>query len=142
MRNCISPSGKNGVASTWDLCTLDSPARYFRQARWRDGRIYVSWNGATEVATWVLESVLTDAAAVEHSANVDLIEKTQFEHCFRLKGKSVSNQYQVTALDQNGRYIGRKGVIDIEWSHWGVISWLLTISVLAALVQGARWCLI
>lgn len=48
-------------------------------------RLFVSWNGATEVVTWDLEGAATATASEEEWVRLDTLEKTSFESAFRLR---------------------------------------------------------
>jgi hypothetical protein len=86
-------------------------------------KVFVSWNGATEVETWrfdVGERVVSLAGGEldVDAAYLKLIPKTAFKASFGLAlGKGKKNRYKyvrVAALDTNGDILGRTAVVEIK----------------------------
>lgn len=75
----------------------------------QNGKIYVSWNGATEVAKWVLHQS-KDKKDISKDTKKSTFKKTGFE-----SSTSIDSDYhiaQVEALDKNGQVLGKSEVID------------------------------
>ncbi|OCT54898.1 Arylsulfotransferase [Cladophialophora carrionii] len=94
-----------------------------------DDTLYVSWNGATEVAAWVLQG------ASEHDegfVDLDVVYKESYEETFELEQLSQYSWFRVAALDRNGQVLRSTDVIQREsssswWTFllavfcWGVL---------------------
>jgi hypothetical protein len=83
------------------------PSAWDPEARIADDKIYVSWNGATEVAYWALQ-ILSEAANTigEPWGPQDVYESTSpkgnsFEHSFTLSSPVAGTTYRVAALDRH-----------------------------------------
>lgn len=63
----------------------------------RENAIYVSWNGATEVHQWLLQSATTDGDMVNHHR----VRKTSFETKIHIPD-DAGDLLRVAALDRNG----------------------------------------
>jgi hypothetical protein len=83
------------------------PAAWDPEARIEDDKVHVSWNGATEVAYWMLQtrSTATNAhpdsweTAVIHE---EVIAKDEaFEHAFSLPERFKDTTYRIAALDSH-----------------------------------------
>lgn len=72
----------------------------------KDNNLYVSWNGATEVASWELQGSREKDKAFER---IDEIEKQGFESHFALPSSAATagfSYYKVAALDKGGNVLG------------------------------------
>ena len=66
-----------------------------------DGRLYVSWNGATEVEAWELQGAENDGN--EKFVETDVIKKEGFEESFELPSGQPDSLYRVAAIDRMGQ---------------------------------------
>ena len=93
----------------------------------RRDAVYVSWNGATEVSRWVLQSGDTDAEDGEFQDHDDA-PKTSFETEMRIP-HDAGEFLRVAALDRDGRVLGRSApasrfvrtetvLLDAPWRGW------------------------
>ncbi|KAK8258434.1 ASST-domain-containing protein [Phyllosticta capitalensis] len=74
----------------------------------RKSRVYVSWNGATEVKKWTLQA----AADTEGNfTDVSTVDKVGFESSFHLAGKP-GQFLRAAALDKDGEVLGYSPVLD------------------------------
>lgn len=64
----------------------------------KNGKAYVSWNGATEVKSWRLQSASEVGAADEEFVTIQELERDGFESSFELEGVSEAN-VRIAALD-------------------------------------------
>ncbi|KAL1980825.1 hypothetical protein VTN96DRAFT_3520 [Rasamsonia emersonii] len=75
-------------------------------ARWAGNKIYVSWNGATEVAEWQLEVELgLELNGVQYEV-ADRIPKEGFESTITIPQGNRNNRFRVAALDKQGKVLG------------------------------------
>ncbi|ORY60609.1 ASST-domain-containing protein [Pseudomassariella vexata] len=77
----------------------------------RDDGVYVSWNGATEVDAWKLQSAGHADAQDGDFSDVEIIKKNGFETKF-LPEDIVGNFLRVVALGSNGEALGLSKVLD------------------------------
>jgi hypothetical protein len=70
----------------------------------KDGRSYISWNGATEVRSWRLQSADEVNAADEEFVTIQELKRDGFEPSFELDGVSEAN-VRIAELD------GRRSVL-------------------------------
>lgn len=81
-----------------------------------DSEVYVSWNGATEVATWVLQCAEAKDTEDEQSwEDVVEVRKTKFETIIPYsKSVGIARYLRVIALDSAGRRLdyGTSGIMD------------------------------
>ncbi|KAF2772424.1 hypothetical protein EJ03DRAFT_203922 [Teratosphaeria nubilosa] len=116
-------------------------------AKMKGNSIFVSWNGATVVAFWMLQVAV--AASNRDTDNEELIledvlqiEKGGFETRIQIPGnRGSSKRYRVAALDTDGKVLRYSNEIVIptalqEWlSAWPLVLFGLLVSVgLAALL--------
>lgn len=94
-------------------------------------KLYVSWNGATEVKFWELQRTLTDEAEEEDFEPVDIIEKEGFEGSFTLPSAGLWACYRVAALDQDKQVLGYSNEVEEEPSQIGLGFWVPAFVVLA-----------
>jgi hypothetical protein len=104
-----------------------------------DDVLYVSWNGATEVAAWVLQG------AGEHEegfVDLDVVDKESYEETFELDQLSQYSWFRVAALDRHGRILRSTDVIQRETSR-GWWTFLLAVFCWAVVFRVAwityRW---
>jgi hypothetical protein len=101
----------------------------------RSGKLYVSWNGATEVASWSLQATRMYETRLEHSnapaeeegeyEEIDVIMPQGFETVFILPDKFLENyaSIRVAALDKEGELLEFSSPAKIleESDFWGSI---------------------
>ncbi|WFD21131.1 hypothetical protein MCAP1_003388 [Malassezia caprae] len=75
----------------------------------KDGKIYVSWNGATEVSKWVLLQS-KDTKDITKGTKKSSFEKKGFESSADID--SDYNIAQIEARDKDGHLLGKSDVID------------------------------
>lgn len=83
------------------------PDVYYRP---RDGRLYVSWNGATEVDRWVLEGARGPHAESYAFFTQETIYKQGFESSIEVTSDMMP-WIRVTALDRKGNILGHSEVV-------------------------------
>ena len=88
--------------------------------------ISVSWNGATEVRSWVLQDSSYPAWGW---SDVSTIEKHGFENVIELDKNSSRRYWRVAAADMDGKILGVSNVTDL--SPFMVCSFLLRICLLS-----------
>jgi hypothetical protein len=69
-------------------------------AKIKDGKVYVSWNGATEVRYWRLHGFYLDEMGDEQNEQVESVKKNGFESTFTISSVSKYNYFKVEALDR------------------------------------------
>lgn len=101
-------------------------------AKWLRGKIYVSWNGATEVGAWQLVARKNGAAKSEWQT-VDIKDKTGFEDSFTLTGIEEFQHYRVAALDHNGEFLMHSAIVEVEpeahSSRWALALFMVCVVV-------------
>jgi len=112
-----------------------------------DKTLYVSWNGATEVAFWGLQGARGAASSEEEDddddealefEDVDIIEKHHFEEHFTLPAKgndAAYSHYRVAALDRDRnvlRYSNVTRTASARGGSWG--SGVAALAVVAGVV--------
>lgn len=123
-----------------------------------DGVLYVSWNGATEVAYWALEAPHQDSEDMENSTEVadeirdenedafemvDIIPKVGFEGSFELSpgvsGKPA--QYRVAALDSDHNVLRYSDIAeyDFESRESSTLMVLFKLFLVIGFIVGARF---
>lgn len=90
----------------WTGRPLTKPA-----VKFVDGMIYMSWNGATEVVNWVLQSSTDGGLGVTSLVDVEMVAKTRFEtrttvDCHRW------HYVRVIAIDAKGQKLGVSEMIE------------------------------
>lgn len=129
------------------------------QAKIDDDSLFVSWNGATEVAYWALEiardqasseaeidEVLGDQADEVQSQkfeNIDIIPKAGFEGVFDLPSVPSSEKpfthYRVAALDKDHAVLRYSDLVDYEESsESSILMILFKIFLVVGILAGAR----
>jgi hypothetical protein len=129
------------------------------QVKIRDDVLYVSWNGATDVAYWALEaphgqssegsdnSQSSEMAAIRNEAEdgfemIDIIPKTTFEGAFELSHAVLGElaQYRVAALDKDHNVLRYSDIADYDFES-GESSTLMVLFKLflaVGFIAGAR----
>lgn len=80
-----------------------------------DDSVYVSWNGATEVAAWELQGAKILGDGDQFFESLDYVQKEGFETSFLLQVDEDDYAYlRIAALDRLGEVLGVTDVIDIE----------------------------
>ena len=77
--------------------------------------IYVSWNGATEVKTWVLQNSIS-ASVKSGWTDIMAVQKHGFENELEFEEEVVHRYMRVRALGADGRTLGISNVVDLGWS--------------------------
>ncbi|KAJ5646388.1 hypothetical protein N7490_002760 [Penicillium lividum] len=72
--------------------------------------VFVSWNGATEVASWALESWDGDSIANMTFVSVDEVPRSGFETEIPFTA-AVTSYFRVAAINANGEVLGRTEVV-------------------------------
>jgi hypothetical protein len=72
--------------------------------------VYVSWNGATEVAQWLLQGAGWDEYKAGEWTDLDVEEREDFETMFELENDGPE-YLRLVALDREGNVIGNSDVI-------------------------------
>ncbi|KAJ5683552.1 hypothetical protein N7462_006717 [Penicillium macrosclerotiorum] len=107
-----------------------------------DDSVFVSWNGATEVASWQLE--IWDGAGLDNMTftATDQVDRTGFETEIRLPPQ-VTSYFQVSAKNANGDIIGTTQILQrgsgsfratLLTVQWGVL--IIAVFASACLVCG------
>ena len=91
------------VYRVWDWVGFPE---YPPSARVKGEKLYVSWNGATEVRFWELQGATYDPRGEEQFSTLELAEKTTFEHTFDLPLNEDYALYRVVALDGEKNVLG------------------------------------
>lgn len=98
-------------------------------------RIYVSWNGATEVAAWQLEG-RKDGAAGDKWQTIDIKEKEGFEDAFVLPDEPFAT-YRVAALDDNGEFLRHSDIVRYAESKTSrTLLWMIGVAAGIGAVVG------
>ncbi|OBW67174.1 MAG: Uncharacterized protein AUREO_027510 [Aureobasidium pullulans] len=93
-------------------------------------KVYVSWNGATEVRGWRLERARTQDAGDDGFVTVQELRKDGFETSFSVEG--VGKFIRIAALDSENGVMARSAVIHVKPRHMSLF-WSLSIAMLAIL---------
>jgi len=93
--------------STWIGLPKTPPDAVFQA-----GKVFVSWNGATEVDAWVLQGAELASAGEDDFIEFDHVAKVSFETVFELEEDMSGAFVRVLALDKEGRVLGRTLVIN------------------------------
>lgn len=117
------------------------PADWDPEARIEDENIYVSWNGATEVAYWSLQartgaSNTTQEPSAEDSTftEIDIIAKdVDFEHSFSLPPTDNITTYRVAALDSQRNVLRFSNEVVYERGSTAIWIWSAGIFVISLL---------
>ncbi|RKU41354.1 hypothetical protein DL546_001801 [Coniochaeta pulveracea] len=77
-----------------------------------NAKLFVSWNGATEVATWDLEGAAGATASDEEWVRLDTLEKSSFESAFRLR-HIYPRFLRVSGRDANAGLLGTSEPVEV-----------------------------
>ncbi|KAJ9328079.1 hypothetical protein DTO027B5_926 [Paecilomyces variotii] len=94
---------------------------------------YVSWNGATEVVTWVLEGADSKAADEDEYLTIDSRPKEGFETEIPIPPDNVHRFIRISALDAKGITLG--STLSVEWDP----SQNITTNGLDIQVTNTKW---
>lgn len=98
-------------------------------------RIYVSWNGATEVGAWQLEG-RKEGAGEDEWQTIDIKEKEGFEDTFTLPDETFT-AYRIAALGHGGRFLRHSDVVGYaEAKASRVLLWLIGMGAGVGAVVG------
>lgn len=93
-------------------------------------KVYVSWNGATEVRGWRLETARTQDTGDDGFVTVQELRKDGFETSFSIEG--VDKFIRIAALDSGNGVMARSVVIHVKPRHMvrrlGVLCLLLLVT--------------
>lgn len=98
-------------------------------ARISGGKVFVSWNGATEIVSWELQGHKAEGKW----ESVDVLSKTGFEDAFTMPSGEGWTAYRAVAMDADKNVLGTSEVAQ-SVSHG---SWSMRLFVFAILVSGA-----
>ena len=102
-------------ASLLDFYDFVASYRIFKSADWigtpeyspavkiQDDKLYVSWNGATEVVAWELQGA--EIGGEGEFEKLDVVRKEAFEESFILPSGHRGFRYRVAALDRNDQVL-------------------------------------
>ncbi|KAI2627151.1 Arylsulfotransferase-domain-containing protein [Xylaria nigripes] len=146
------------IAARWGLVTtyralktegwvgkpLNPPAIYISPS---DGAAFVSWNGATEVRSWVLQGASYDALERDGEAafvDVDVVPKSGFETSVKFRG-DVPQFVRVAAVNERGEVLGHSQMVDRYvgnagegWGFYMVVFVILVTSVAGLVLMRRR----
>lgn len=102
--------------------------------------VFVSWNGATEVVTWQLESAELLDATDEEFVTFEELPKNEFETKFVFYGLE-DHFVRAVALDAAGAVLGTTKVVDMSVSDVSILVFRLTWihSLTDASIQTRMW---
>ncbi|KAL1962649.1 hypothetical protein VTN77DRAFT_9283 [Rasamsonia byssochlamydoides] len=105
-------------------------------ARLIGNEIYVSWNGATEVAEWQLEAEIGSESNVLQYEVAERVPKGGFESMIMIPQGNTNNRFRVAALDKQGKVLGVTDVLERKsgWSNGETLLLGLCVLVGAFLV--------
>ncbi len=107
-------------------------------AKIEDDTLYVSWNGATGIAEWVLQGANEEVSFVD----LDVVDKHSYEESFELDQLPDYAWYRVAALDRDGGILGYSNTAQREGSSswWGFLLAAVLWAVLFRLAwMGCKW---
>lgn len=76
--------------------------------------LWVSWNGATEVATWLLQHSSTGRQG--DWSTLTTTAKTDFETKIKYNPKTTLHYVRIQARDAYERVLGETAVLDVKWT--------------------------
>ena len=107
-------------------------------ARTKHGKVYVSWNGATEVKFWKLQGVYRDQNNEEEVEDIETIEKRGFESAFTIPKTTTKYAFfRVAALDGEKNTIKHSHKAEEAKSHKSRAGVIFGISASIGLALGA-----
>lgn len=95
---------------TWVGRPDSPPEIYFRPS---DSKLYVSWNGATEVDSWILQGADFLGVRDGEWSDISTIYKETFETAFVIKS-NMPKYLRVSAVDRLGNTLGNTEMLDRE----------------------------
>ncbi|KAI1750526.1 Arylsulfotransferase-domain-containing protein [Xylaria castorea] len=139
----------------WVGRPAEPPSVYVHPA---DARVFVSWNGATEVERWVLQGAewadLPSKTETETEGFVDLddVRKESFETAFDIQD-DMPRYLRVAAVDKDGHVLMHSQVVDRhvgnaagDWAHdvlvWIAVFFAAAIAGLLAIRKRGRRALL
>jgi hypothetical protein len=116
------------------------PAAWDPEARIEDDKIHVSWNGATEVAYWMLQT--RETAANAHSdpwetvdiRNEVIAKDEAFEHAFSLPEIYAGTTHRIAALDSHHHVLRYSNEITHEQASPSI--WIGSVCLFSILLIG------
>jgi hypothetical protein len=119
-----------------------TPAAWNPEARIEGDTIYMSWNGATEVAYWSLQAESGATNATQQSSaeipiftEIDIIAKDAgFEHSFALPPTDSTTTYRIAALDSQRSLLRYSNEVVYERGSMKIWVWSTCLSVVSLLV--------
>ncbi len=97
-------------STTWVGRPIQPPNVFLRPS---EGKLYVSWHGATEIDRWALEGADWEGVKRGDYARIFDKKKDAFEVSFTIR-KNMLPYLRVIALDKNNEVLGRTEVISRE----------------------------
>lgn len=108
------------------------------------GRLYVSWNGATEVEKWLLEGTLGEEdqkEGVREWQPLQVIKKEGFENDFTVSVVEKYKYLRVAALDTEGSVLRYSEVVKLDGQRLPVILLLLFVVCIVLGLGVGAWLL-
>lgn len=102
-------------------------------AKIEDQTLFVSWNGATEVAAWMLQGVEAGEGE-EGFVHLDIIDKETFEESFDLSELSQYSHFRAAALGRSGELLGYSEVVTEE-AEGGWLTFFLAVLAWAVILR-------
>jgi hypothetical protein len=96
----------------WQGWPLTKPEISVALDELENAKLFVSWNGATEVVTWDLEGATGAAMPDEEWVRLDILEKRSFESAFPLR-LAYPRFLRVTARDANVGILGTSEPVEV-----------------------------
>jgi hypothetical protein len=94
------------VKANWVGTPTTKPSAAVRHPKGQLSAVFVSWNGATRVATWKL---FAGTKPNKVTGRVATVKRTGFETKLRTKNKGP--YYQAKAYDSHGKLLGASAVV-------------------------------
>ncbi|KAK4541627.1 hypothetical protein LTR36_007771 [Oleoguttula mirabilis] len=119
---------------------IKAPALWKAEPEWSPSAaiesdlVYVSWNGATEVAWWVLQGALVSGdVQTETYEEVDILAKDGFECSFELPSPAQTyTSYRVAALDAEMNMLRYSNVVESPPDRTEPYVWAVVLSASTA----------
>lgn len=112
---------------------------YPPRAKVKDGRVYVSWNGATEVKQWELQGVhRSGEAAIE---TIEVVDKQKFEESIEIPLTRDFRHFRVAALDGKGQVLRYADPVELETSVASPMGLILGVSAAVVVIVGVLFML-
>lgn len=107
-------------------------------AKTKGGKVYVSWNGATEVRSWKLQLLHgADENGQEMYEHLETIEKRSFESVFEKPKGRAGSRYRVVALNEQEEEIGAsEPATEVEGAG---LSWIVVVLLFVLLSGTGLW---